>query len=427
MTKILRFLFGPSTLEGELEKGRPRPLAALDGAMTLATLLLWSQLAYSIRLVVDAFHASPATRRHVAASSRSVASLRLHGVSEWREKFSSSSSSSSSSTSAANSNPDGAMTPLTSSRRMDDGDDALPLLLLPFAPSQILLPGQSTTFKFRHGKYMDLIDESLTSYESVLGMSVLGEDGPLPYAVLCEVLGDELVVNAGYRGFSSMEVTIRAVGRAMRAMIESDGSGGGGGGGDGSTRFQVDPAYRGRTTISDDIHIGRYVEWQDAAMSGDEFEIASEYSRIIEGLMKPGEARGRSDPRGGRTDECHDPRDEKFRRRQVLFARAYDATLEHSTADLHPTTTTTIFSDSQRRLQAHLMAVSWASLSAFDDLPSPSIITRAIATKDTVERLRLGLAMMFESQIPHEENDAGETKTNHPNSERSDGQGSEFQ
>ncbi len=71
-------------------RGSRRPV--LDGAMTLAILLLWFQLAYSIRIVVDAFHASPTTW---ASSSRSiVASLRLHGVSELRAKFSSSSSSS---------------------------------------------------------------------------------------------------------------------------------------------------------------------------------------------------------------------------------------------------------------------------------------------------------------------------------------------
>ena len=66
---------------------------------------------------------------------------------------------------------------------------------------------------------MDIIDESLTSYELVLGMSILDEDGHLPYAVICDVLEDELVVNAEYRGFSSTEVGIRAVGRARRTDI----------------------------------------------------------------------------------------------------------------------------------------------------------------------------------------------------------------
>ena len=329
-----------------------------------AVLLLWSRSAHPIR-VVDALRASRATRRRrVAAASETFASLiRLHGVSEWREKFSGS-------TSANSDRMAPPTTTTTPSRRTGDGD-ALPLLLLPFAPSQILIPGQSTTLRFRHGRYMDLIDESMTSYESVLGMSVLGEDGPLPHAVLCEVLGDELEVNAGYRGFSSMEVGIRAVGRARRAAVGGEGSKGG---------HVGDPAFRGRTTISDDIHLGRFVEWHDAAMTGDDLEMASEYSRSIE----------------------------KARRRRMLFDGAYEANLEHSAASPHPATTG--YSDGRRRLQAHLMAISWASLAACDDLASSSIITLALATNDTVERLRLGLAAMLDSQIPREENNAGEVK-----------------
>jgi hypothetical protein len=294
------------------------------------------------------------------------------------------------------------MTPTTSSRRTDDGD-ALPLLLLPFAPSQILLPGQSTTLKFRQGKYMDLIDESMTSYESVLGMSVLGEDGPLPHAVVCEVLGDKLEVNAGYRGFSSMEVGFRAVATARRAAV---------GGGEGSTRGDVvgDPAFRGRTTISDDIHLGRFVECHDDAMADDELEIATEYSRRIEGLLNSG-ARRRSDGSGTIGGGSREPHDDKARRRWMLFERAYEASIEYSTTSLHPATKEN--SDDQRRLQAHLMALSWASLAACDDLASPSIITRALATNDTVERLRLGLAAMLDGRIPREKNNVGELKNYH--------------
>ncbi len=263
---------------------------------------------------------------------------------------------------------------------------------------------------------MDMIDESLTSYESVLGMSILDEDGPLPYAVICEVLEDELVVNAGYRGFSSMEVGIRAVGRARRTDIATTADEArGGGGGSGSSRCQVEPAYRGGASISDDIHIGRFVEYHDVAMmAGDEIEMASEYSRSIEGLVRSG-ARGRCDSGGRNVDECREPHDDRVRRRQMLFARAYDATMEHATAYPHATTTTT-HSYCQRQLQAHLMAVSWASLAALDDHPSPSIITRALSTNDTMERLRLGLAMMLEGQIPHD----GVTRNYQSNNNESD-------
>lgn len=373
-----------------------------------AVLLLWSRSAHPIR-VVDALRASRATRRRrVAAASGTFASLiRLHGVSEWREKFSGS-------TSANSDRMAPPTTTTTPSRRTGDGD-ALPLLLLPFAPSQILIPGQSTTLRFRHGRYMDLIDESMTSYESVLGISVLGEDGPLPHAVLCEVLGDELEVNAGYRGFSSMEVGIRAVGRARRAAVGGEGSKGG---------HVGDPAFRGRTTISDDIHLGRFVEWHDAAMTGDDLEMASEYSRSIEGILNSG-ARQQSDYPGTIGGSPREPHDEKARRRRMLFDGAYEANLEHSAASPHPATTG--YSDGRRRLQAHLMAISWASLAACDDLASPSIITRALVTDDTVERLRLGLAAMLDSRIPREENNAGEVKNYHSNNEGDDSGENSFQ
>jgi len=73
------------------------------------------------------------------------------------------------------------------------------------------------------------------------------------------------------------------------------------------------------------------------------------------------------------------------------------------------------------------MAISWASLAACDDLASPSIITRALVTDDTVERLRLGLAAMLDSQLPPEENNAGEVKNYHSNKEGDDSEENSFQ
>ena len=38
----------------------------------------------------------------------------------------------------------------------------------------------------------------------------------LSHVVICEVIEDAFIMNSGYRGFSSVEVGVRAVGRARR-------------------------------------------------------------------------------------------------------------------------------------------------------------------------------------------------------------------
>lgn len=302
-------------------------------------------------VVVDAFHAisrQPPTRR----------STSLYGILEWRNEFSLSQR-----ISISNNN---------NNTEVFGDDGTLPLLLLPFAPSQILLPGQTTTMKFKHGKYMDIIDESMTSYHSVLGLSLVGDDGPLPYAVICEVLGDDLEVNMGYRGFSSMKVGIRAVGRAKRCSFAFNER----------KIIKGNDYFRGRTTISDDIHLGRFIEWRDDVITNDEFEVASEYSATIEELFS------------------RIPNDDNSRHRLMHFTEAYQSMLEHLTAS-QPNPNTMGYSESEHQNHMHFMAFSWASIAACGD-PSASIITQALATTNTVERLRLGLTMIMDSQIPRD-------------------------
>jgi hypothetical protein len=305
-------------------------------------------------VVVDAFHTSsrqPTLRR----------STPLNGILEWRNEFSLSQKIS-----------------INNNTEVHGDDFTLPLLLLPFAPSQILLPGQTTTMKFKHGKYMDIIDESMTSYHSVLGLSLVGEDGPLPYAVICEVLGDELEVNMGYRGFSSMEVGIRAVGRAKRYSYATNESSR-----EGQQQVKIikgNDYFRGRTTISDDIHLGQFIEWHDDIITNDEFEVASEYSATIEELFS------------------RIPNDDNACQRLMQFTEVYQAMLEHLTAS-PPNSNTMGYSESEQQNHMHFTAFSWASVAACDD-PSASIITQALTTTNTVERLRLGLTMMMDSQIP---------------------------
>lgn len=228
---------------------------------------------------------------------------------------------------------------------------------------------------------MDMIDESLTSYESVVGMSILDEDGLLPHVVVCEVLEEELEVNMGYRGFGGMEVGVRAVGRAKRILNGEEST-------RGSPRVGDDISFRGRTAL-DDIHMGQFEEWQDDALDADEFELASEYLGNIKGLLMLSQQSNRKG-----TDPPPNL-DGRMRHQQMLFAQAYETTLKQSTA-------ISVNSSSRQQQHAQLMASSWATLAATEgsDARSASIITKALATKDTVERLRLGLAMMLEGQMP---------------------------
>lgn len=358
--------------------------------------LYWFQLLADLS-VATAFYTSQTQQSIVRRKHYVATHHKLYGISEWRTKFSSSSSSSSSNNSSQtiNSNHDNSIPTNT-----------LPLLLLPFTPSQILIPGQSTTLKFRHGKYMDMIDESLTSYESVVGMSILDEDGLLPYVVVCEVLEEELEVNAGYRGFSSMEVGVKAVGRARRVDVvdvekpKKQGS---------SSSADQDSSFQGRKAL-DDIHLGQFVEWQDAVLDDDGFEKASEYVANIEGLLMLS-----SGQQPQKLEDASTELDDRIHLQQMLFTRAYETTLEHLADTPSTIISTTYSTNSQRQRHAQLMASSWATLAVAeggDRARSSSIIMQAIATTDTVKRLRLGLAMMLDSQ-----NSVGETQTYFGNAE----------
>mmetsp|Transcript_1187 Transcript_1187/g.2595 ORF Transcript_1187/g.2595 Transcript_1187/m.2595 type:complete len:381 (-) Transcript_1187:152-1294(-) len=338
--------------------------------ISLHGMFYWFQLAQLN--VADAFYSSQIQQsrvRHYAPASSPL--HRLYGISEWRAKFAPSTTSNSSQVTA---------------------DSSLPLLLLPFKPTQILLPGQSTTLKFRHGKYMDMIDESLTSYESVVGMSILDEDGLLPHVVVCEVLEEELEVNMGYRGFGGMEVGVRAVGRAKRIPNGEESTRGSSRGGD-------DISFRGRTAL-DDIHLGQFVEWQDDALDANEFKVASEYLGNINGLLMLSQQSNRKE------DDPPSNLDGRIQHQQMLFAQAYETILKQFTA-------MSTNSSSRQQQHAQLMASSWATLAATEgsDARSASIITQALSTTDTVERLRLGLAMMLEGQMP-KQSDVADTSSN---------------
>lgn len=358
----------------------------------------------------------------------------LYGIAEWREKFSSISTQEATTTSSSlqqqqqhsPSNTTAYNSPETQSPA------TLPLLLLPFPATQILLPGQSTTLQFKHGKYMDIIDDSLTNYYGVIGCSILDEDGLLPIVVVCEIMEDSLEVKMGYRGFSSMEVNIRAVGRARRKVIsgfadkDSSASNGDGGSRRGILSSSEDSSYlygRKQTAI-EDIHQGIFEEWMDDDIIMTEekdWEAAEEcVSNIERLLMKPVSSTAIQqsviDNEVGR--EGKSSSFEGMSHRQIVFEKSYQTMLQqHSEANSHSAPNASEDSSgSQRRVrQAQLVAYSWASLAASDDgsygssalrRSPPSLILQALETRDTLERLRLGLAMLLDCQMmPSGDND----------------------
>lgn len=295
----------------------------------------------------------------------------LFGVSEWREKFSPSSANS---------------TQLSST-----STSTLPLLLLPFTPSQIILPGQCTTLTFRHGKYMDMIDDALTSYESVVGLSVLDEDGLLPVVVVCEVLEEELTLHSGFRGVVSMEVGLRAVGRACRC----DGAkGGDAGDADGARSVETNFA---RTAL-DDIHLGNFVDWQDDTMDIDELKTANEYVQNIESsLMLPSSSSSsRSSVLSPHSNSAlNNETTHRLQRQELLYNHAYESALQYLTTNSPSPETSGAY---QYQQHARLIAASWAIFAAIEnESKSASAIMQALSTTDTVERLRLGTVVMLEN------------------------------
>ena len=135
--------------------------------------------------VVPAAHQICAYQNQVFPSGNT----RLFGLSEWRQKFAA----------------DDSATP-----------QPQPLLLLPFATSDILPIGQSTTIVLKEGRYYDLFQDCIDEYESIMGMAIMGDDGLCDTLMLCNI--SDFDVDAGYRGKVTVSVTLRAVGRA--ALVE---------------------------------------------------------------------------------------------------------------------------------------------------------------------------------------------------------------
>lgn len=202
---------------------------------------------------------------------------------------------------------------------------------------------------------MDMIDESLTLYESVVGMSVLDQDGVLPVVVVCEVIEEEVDVKSGYRGFSSMEVGLRAVGRMWRWDEAQGGR---------DISKKTDRVFHGRKVL-DDIQIGQFMEYEDDELTDSEVDKCLDYLTRIESVLRL-PSQFLTMPTICEESNCE----------QVLYADAFKY-LALQMGDV--------------------AAASWAVFALLgDDIKISSIIIQALCTANTTERLRLGLAAVLE-------------------------------
>ena len=91
--------------------------------------------------------------------------------------------------------------------------------MLPLAPSQALLPGQTSgNIILKEGRWFDLLDEAVEDHCRVVGTSLMGPDGLLPVLPLCEI--DHYELSAGYRGKVTASIRLRGVGRAQLLQLE---------------------------------------------------------------------------------------------------------------------------------------------------------------------------------------------------------------
>lgn len=201
-------------------------------------------------------------------------------------------------------------------------------------------------------------------------MSILSDDGLLPITVLCEVMEETLDIHMGYRGFSYMEVSVRAVGRVRRCdIVEGK-----------SSVIDSDSNSDGeliRTTALDDIHHGKFVDWLDDPLDEKEKITASEYRENILSILRLRQEE----------EEEEEEQTERLRCQQRIYESACEIVALNNSGNEDD--------------EEGFIAASWGALAAARTAAdNGSINIDALTTTNTVERLRLGLAMLLENQIP---------------------------
>ena len=254
-------------------------------------------------LPVHAFVQNP------SCSSRSD-DVHLFGLAEWRER-----------------------TPISA----DDTDaDRIPrpILMLPFAANDLLLPGQSTTIVLKEGRFYDLFQDAIDDHASIVGTAIMAEDGLLTCMPLCEIA--DFDVEAGYRGKVTVTVTLRAVGRARMLKLT-----------------QMKP-----------VMMGSCVEvWDDPISPEADVSLAQDLVQNIESVIGVG------------SDTATD------------VSKKYREAVDFALSVADDTSATSDWN--------YLTAASWA---VFPCTLNTSFQEKALATTSVIDRLELGLKALMDKQ-----------------------------
>ena len=159
--------------------------------------------------------------------------------------------------------------------------------------------------------------------------------------------------------------------------------------------------YGRKKTAIEDIHLGLCEEFRDdddILTMKEDVDAALECVSNIKSLL----ISTSSSPVQKQQQQFESVGDGKLLRRRMIFDRAYEA------MELHLEEASSSCGNALEHRNHQLEAYSWAAFAACDGFltrSSPSIVVRALETKDTLERLRLGVAMLLDSQMRSLKND----------------------
>jgi len=232
-------------------------------------------------------------------------------------------------------------------------EDTKPLLLLPFHANEALVQGQYKEIVLKHGRFFDLFQDSIDDHESIIGMVLMGEDGMLNEMPLCEI--HDFEVHAGFKGKITVDVTLRAVGRARINELT-----------------QMKPVMMGMCSeLADDEEI----------VSHEAMVFANEIVDSIEHIVR--------DLSQG----------ENYRHLQIAYEDGYHRALQvHHLSLGTAKTTETKFSgryDKLKRPADDLVAASWAVFAAVSDKSS---VVKALQLTNLIDRLQFGLKMILDDK-----------------------------
>lgn len=229
--------------------------------------------------------------------------------------------------------------------------NAKSLLLLPFSADEALVQGQCKEIVLKDGRFFDLFQDSIDDHESIVGMVLMGEDGMLNEFPLCEI--HDFEVKMGFKGKLTVDVTLRAVGRARLNEL-----------------IQMKPIMIGRCSeLADD----------EDTVTHEAMVYANEVVDSIERIIGELKTRGENNQHLG-----------------VAYNEAYDEALQvHRLSLGSRIKIKTSSTDELKRPFEELVAASWAVFAAVSD---KSCVVRALQLTNFMDRLQFGLKMILEDK-----------------------------